>query len=143
MGNAGSRWVEIDAVLARERLDLRILPQIFGRSILDVVIDREHWLPWIGDPCRADLLEFRNHRAGVVMRHHVARTNRNEIAATHLCSRSKSIRMTRRNFFNEREAHISYSALISFRGVVGQARRLPALKHRQAARLPYNSKIVS
>jgi hypothetical protein len=41
MGNAGSRWVEIDVVLARERLDLRILRQIFGRSILDVVIDGE------------------------------------------------------------------------------------------------------
>src|SRR6266513_302409 len=125
MGNAGSRWVEIDAVLARERLDLRILRQIFGRSILDVVIDREYWLCRIGNRCGADLFEFRNHRAGVVMRHYVARANRNEIAAAHLCSRSKSIRMTRRNLFDEREAHISYSALISFRGVVGQARRLP------------------
>ena len=81
MGNAGSRWVEIDAVLARERLDLRILRQIFGRSILDVVIDGEHWLCRIGNRCRADLFEFRNHRAGVVMRHHMARANRNEIAA--------------------------------------------------------------
>jgi hypothetical protein len=69
------------------------------------VIDGEHWLRRIGNRCRADLFEFRNHRAGVVMRHHMARANRNEIAAAHLCSRSKSIRMTRRNLFNKREAH--------------------------------------
>src|SRR6266480_309856 len=108
MGNAGSRWVEIDAVLARERLDLRILPQIFGRSILDVVIDREHRLRRIGDRRRADLFEFRNHRAGVVMRHYVARANRNEIAAAHLCSRSKSIRMARRNLLDKCKSHISW-----------------------------------
>src|SRR6266550_1707586 len=108
MGNAGSRWVEIDAVLARERLDLRILRQIFGRSILDVVIDGEHWLCWIGNRCGADLLEFRNHRAGVIMRHYVARANRNEIAATHLCSGSKSIGMTRRNLLDKCKSHIRW-----------------------------------
>ena len=108
MRNAGARWVKIDAVLARERFDLRVLLQIFGRSILDVVIDGEHWLCRIGNRCRADLLEFRNHRAGVVMRHHVARANRNEIAAAHLCSRSKSIRMTRRNLLDKCKSHIRW-----------------------------------
>src|SRR6476660_5246769 len=101
MGNAGSRWVKIDAVLARERLDLRILRQIFGRSILDVVIDREHWLCRISNRRRADLLELRNHRAGVVVRHYMARANRDEIAAVHLCSRSKSVRMTTSNLLNQ------------------------------------------
>src|SRR4029077_21008755 len=78
----------------------------FGRSILDVVIDGEHWLCRIGNRCRADLLEFRNHRAGVVMGHYMARANRNEIAAAHLCSRRKSIRMTRRNLLNKCKSHI-------------------------------------
>ena len=91
MGNAGSRWVEIDAVLARERLDLRILRQIFGRSILDVVIDGEDWLCRIGNRRRADLFEFRNHRAGVVVRHYVARANRDEIAAVHLSCPSRAM----------------------------------------------------
>ena len=107
MGNAGSRWVEIDAVLARERLDLCVLRQIFGRSILDVVIDGEDWLCRIGNRCRTDLLKFRNHGAGVVMRHHMARANRNEIAAVHRCPRSESIRVTRRNLFNECKSHIT------------------------------------
>src|SRR4029077_10574425 len=80
----------------------------FGRSILDVVIDGEHWLCRIGNRCRADLLEFRNHRAGVVMGHYMARANRNEIAAAHLCSRRKSIRMTRRNLLNKCKSHISF-----------------------------------
>ena len=107
MRNAGSRWVKIDAVIARERLDLCILRQIFGRSILDVVIDCEDWLRRIGNRCCADLFKFRNHRTGVVMRHHVARANRNEIAAAHLCARSKPIRVTPRNLFNKCYSHIS------------------------------------
>ena len=77
-------WIEIDAVLARERLDLRVLRQIFWRSILDVVIDGEDWLCRIGNRRRADLLKFRNHRTGIVVRHHMTRANRNEIAAAHL-----------------------------------------------------------
>src|SRR5439155_17451888 len=96
-----------DTVLARERLDLRIFSQIFGRSILDIVIDGEDWLCRIGNRCRADLFEFRNYRAGVVVRHYMARANRNEITAAHLCSRRKSIRMTRCNLFNKCKAHIT------------------------------------
>ena len=107
MRNAGSRGVKIDAVLARERLDLRILRQIFGRSILDVVIDGEDWLCGIGNRCRADLFEFRNHRAGVVMRHHVTRANGNEIAAAHNRAWRKPIRVTPRNLFNKCYSHIS------------------------------------
>ena len=33
--------VEIDAVLAGERFDLGVLPQILRRDVLNVVIDRE------------------------------------------------------------------------------------------------------
>src|SRR4029078_6309468 len=105
MRNARSRWVKIDVVLARECLDLRVLRQIFGRSILDVVIDGEDWLRGGGNRRRADLFEFRNYRAGVVMRHYMARANRDEISAAYLCSRSKPIRMPRRNLFNKCQAH--------------------------------------
>src|SRR6187399_1585360 len=97
MRNTRSRWVKIDVVLASESFDLCVLRQIFGRSILDVVIDGKHWLCRIGNRCRADLFEFRNYRAGVVMRHYMARANRDEISAAYLCSRSKPIRMPRRN----------------------------------------------
>src|SRR5262249_52452100 len=108
MGNAGSRWVEIDAVLVRERLDLCILRQVVGRSILDVVIDREDGLCWIRNRCCADLFKFRNHSAGVVVRHDVTRANRNEITAADYCAGRKSIRMTRRNFFDKCKAHMSW-----------------------------------
>ena len=107
MGNASSRWVEINAVLARERFDLRVFRQIFRRSILNVVVDGEHRLRRIGDRRRADLLELRDHRAGVVVRHHMTRTNRNEVAAAHLCARSKSVRMTPRNLLNKCKSHIT------------------------------------
>ena len=101
MRNAGARRVKIDAVLIRERFDLRVLRQIFRRSVLDVVIDREDRLCRICNRGCADLLEFRNHRAGVVVRHHMARANRNEIAAAHDGARRESIRVTRRNLFNK------------------------------------------
>ena len=77
-----------------------------GVSVLDVVIDREDRLRRIRDRGCADLLELRNHRAGVVMRHHVARTNRDEIAAANHRSRRQSIRVPRRNLLNKRQTHI-------------------------------------
>ncbi len=83
MRNAGAGRVEIDAVLARERLDLGVLPQILRRDILNVVIDGEHRLRRIRDRRRANLLELRHDRAGVVVRHHMARTNRDEIPRAH------------------------------------------------------------
>ena len=106
MRNAGSRRVKIDAVFARERLDLRILRQIFGGSVLDVVIDGEDWLCRIGNRCRADLSKFRNHRAGIVMRHYVARANRNKVAAAHRRAGSKPIRMASGDLLNEGQTHI-------------------------------------
>ena len=106
MRNTSAGWIEIDPVFRGESFDLCVFRQIFRRRILDVVIDGEHRLRRIGDGGCPNLLEFRNHRAGVVMRHHVARANRNEIAAAHLCSGSKSIRMTRRNLLDKCKSHI-------------------------------------
>src|SRR6266404_2399281 len=107
MRNAGARRVKINAVLAGERLNLGVLLQILRRDVLNVVIDRENRLRRIGDFRRADLFEFWNDRAGVVMRHHMARTNRNEIARAYYSARSKSIRMTRGNLLDQRETHIN------------------------------------
>src|SRR5882724_579710 len=112
--DAGPGRVKIDAVLAGERFDLGVLLQILRCDILNVVIDSEHWLPWIADRCRADLLELWDHRAGIVMRHHMARADRDEVATPHLCSGRKSIRMTRRNLLDKGEAHAAYLASISF-----------------------------
>jgi hypothetical protein len=72
---------------------------------LDVVINGEDWLCRISNRCRADLFEFRNHRAGVVMRHHMARANRNEIAAAHYSSGGEPVSVSRGNLLNERKTH--------------------------------------
>jgi len=73
MRNAGARRVKIDPVLLGERFDLRVLLQILRRDILNVMIDGEDRLRWIRNLCRADLLKLWDHRAGVVMRHDMAR----------------------------------------------------------------------
>ena len=114
MGNAGAGRVKVDAVLVGELLDPGVLRQIFRRDILNVVIDGEHRLCGIRDRRRADLLELWDHRAGVVMRHHMTRMNRNKIAGAHHGSRSESISVASGNLFNEREAHINYPMSISF-----------------------------
>ena len=94
--------VKIDAVLGGERLDLGVLLQVLRRDILDVVIDGEDRLRRIRDRRRADLLELWNHRAGVVMRHDMARPNRNEISRAHDSARGESISMSCGNFLDER-----------------------------------------
>ena len=106
MRDTGARWIEIDAVLFRERLDLGVLLQILRRDVLNVVIDREDRLRRIRDHGGADLLKLWNHRAGVVVRHDMARTNRNEIPGAHHGSRGESISVSRGNFLNKREAHM-------------------------------------
>src|SRR5439155_8717874 len=125
MRDAGARRIKIDAVLASELFDVGVLLQIFRRDVLNIVIDGEHWLRRVRDRGGADLLELWDHRAGVVMRHDVTRPNRDKVATPHHRIRGEPVRVARSDFLDEREAHISYSALISFRGVVGQARRLP------------------
>src|SRR5207248_5505778 len=91
MRNAGAWRVKIDSVFTRERFNLGVLLQILGRDILNVVIDGEYRLRWVRDRRRADLLELWDHRAGVVMRHHMTRANRNKIAGVHHRIRSESI----------------------------------------------------
>src|SRR5436305_8342938 len=108
MRNAGAGGIKVDAVLGRERFDLRVLLQIFRRGVLNVVIDREHWLCRIGDFRGADLFEFRNHGAGVVMRHDVTRPDGNEIAGAHDRSLWKPICVTGGDFFNQREPHTEF-----------------------------------
>src|SRR5437667_11175827 len=114
MRDAGACRVKIDVVLARELLDVRVLLQILWRNILNVVVDGEHRLRRIGDRRRADLLELWDHRTGVVMRHDMARTNRNEIATTDHRAGSESISVALSDFFEWREAHIISAASISF-----------------------------
>src|SRR6266496_3554510 len=107
MRNARTWRIKIDAVLAGERFDLRVLRQILRRSILDVMIDGKDWLRWICDASRPDLLELWDYRAGVVVCHHVTRTNGDEIATVNHRAGRESIRMTRRNLLNQRQTHIS------------------------------------
>ena len=103
MRNASPGRIEIDAMLFRERFDLCVLLQILRRDVLNVVINREYRLRRIRDLRRADLLELRNHRAGVVMRHDMARTNRNKIPGAHHRSRRQSISVSRRYLLNKRK----------------------------------------
>ena len=109
MRDAGARRVKIDALIARERFNLRVLLQILRSDILNVVINREHRLRRIRDRCCADLSELRHHRAGVVVRHHMTRTNRDEIPRAHHGAGSKSISMACGNFFNKRQTHDHFS----------------------------------
>src|SRR2546430_16167646 len=105
--DTGARRIKIDAVLASELLDGGVFLQVFWRDVLNIMIDGEHWLRRICDRRRSNLLELRDHRAGVVVRHHMARPNGDEIAAAHTFTNSESIRMPRRNFLNKRQAHIN------------------------------------
>ena len=68
----------------------------------DALTKAPTWLRRIGNSRRADLFEFRDHGAGVVMRHDMARTNRNEISGPHHGSRGKSISVPCSNLFDER-----------------------------------------
>src|SRR6266496_1385583 len=105
MRNASARVIKIDPVLSGECLDLRVLLEIFRRDILNVVIDGENRLGRVSDLRRANLVELRDYGAGVVVGHHMARTNRNKIATANHLARSESIRVACSDFLNEREAH--------------------------------------
>jgi hypothetical protein len=111
MRNTSAGWVKVDAVFVRERFDLGVLLQILRRDVLNVVIDREHGLRRIRDRRCSDLLELRNYGAGVVVRHHMTRANRDKIAASHHRAGSESIRMSCRNLLNQSQAHISFYLL--------------------------------
>jgi hypothetical protein len=102
MRDAGARRIKVDAVIACERFNICVLFQILRRNILNVVIDGEYRLRRIGNRCRADLLEFRNHRAGVVMRHHVARPNRDKVATPHHRIGSEPVSVASGNLLNQR-----------------------------------------
>src|SRR5437868_10193106 len=103
MRNASARGVKIDAMLAGECFDLRVLLEVLRRDILNVVINGEYRLRRIRDGRSADLFELWNYCAGVVMGHDMARPNRNKIARAHDRARSKSIRMTCGNLLNQRD----------------------------------------
>ena len=59
---------------------LAYLAEVLRRGVLNVVIDGEHRLARIVNRRRADLLELRDDRAGVVVRHHVLGADRDEVA---------------------------------------------------------------
>src|SRR5205814_9337353 len=103
MRNAGTRRIKIDSVFVGERFNLGVLLKVLRRDILNVVIDCEHWLRRIRDRGGADLLELWNYGARVVMRHHMARTNGNEISGTDHGSRGESIRVSCGNLLNKRQ----------------------------------------
>src|SRR6266404_4900069 len=107
MRNAGARRVKIDAVLPAERFYLGVFLEILRRDILNVVIDCENRLRRIGDGGGADLFELWNYCAGIVVRHHVTRANRNEISCAYDRARSKSVSVSCGNFLDERETHIN------------------------------------
>src|SRR5437868_5456002 len=100
MRNPGASRVKVDSVFLGESFDLRVLLQILRRNVLNVMIDGEYRLRWICDFRRADLLKLWNYRPGVVMRHHMTRPNRDEIARPHHRAGSESIRVSRRNLLN-------------------------------------------
>src|SRR5437868_15354766 len=102
MRNASARGVKIDAMLAGECFDLRVLLEVLRRDILNVVINGEHRLRRIRYGRGADLLELRNHSAGIVMRHDVAWPNRNKISCARGRARSKYVSVSCGNFLDER-----------------------------------------
>ena len=96
---------------ALDRWIVGILPSPHGPTLamhagIHIVIDGEHGLRRIRDRRGADLLKLRDYGASVVMRHHMARTNRNEISGAHHGSRGESISVSRGNLLDERETHI-------------------------------------
>src|SRR5207302_10352739 len=84
-----------------------------GRRVLNIVIDRKDRLRRIGNLGRADLFELRNNRAGIVMRHDMARTNGNKISRAHNRPSRESVSMSRGNLFNESQTHVRLSIPVS------------------------------
>src|ERR1700681_1837990 len=131
MRDACARRIKIDAVFGGELLDLSVFLQILRRDILNVVINREDRLRRIGNRGRADLLELRDNRAGVVMRHDMARTNRNEITGSHHRSRGETISVPRGNLLNERETHNPSEKVTSWRRACQAAWRYRSPRNRR------------
>ena len=57
VADSSSSGVEVDPVGARERLDARVLGEVGGRAVLDVVVEREDRLTGVGDLGGANRLE--------------------------------------------------------------------------------------
>jgi hypothetical protein len=110
MRDARARGIKVDAMLFRERVDLRVLAEVLRRDVLDVVIDREHGLTRVVDAGRADLFELGDDRARVVVRHHVLRPDRHEVARAHELAGREAHRVARRDLFDKRLSHPPYSA---------------------------------
>ncbi len=80
---APAGW-KCDAFLAGERLDLGVLLEVGLGAILDVVVEGEDRLPGIGHVLGADGAELGQHRSGVVVGHHVRRSDGDHVAREHL-----------------------------------------------------------
>jgi hypothetical protein len=64
-----------------ESLDSGVLLEVSIARVLDIVIERKHYLAGVGDLGGANRFEFRNDRARVIMGHHMGGSDRQVIAA--------------------------------------------------------------
>jgi len=108
MADAGAGRVEVDALLSGEGLDLAVLGQVGLRLVLNVVVERENRLARIVDAIGTDGAKLLHDRGGVVVSHHVARSQRYDIAGAH-----RAIRTLRHvalgNLLNDRLTHVANS----------------------------------
>src|SRR5215471_12227642 len=82
MANASTDGVEIGSVFCGEAFDRVVFLEIGLVMILNVMVEGKDELLGIEDSLGADCLELANHGRGVVMCHHMKRTNRDKVAGT-------------------------------------------------------------
>ncbi|RLE28493.1 MAG: hypothetical protein DRJ61_16315, partial [Acidobacteria bacterium] len=73
-----------DAELRCKGLDRTVFFEIGRRGVLDVMVQRKDRLGWIGHFLRADLPEFGNHGAGIVVGHNVEGPDGDHVAGADL-----------------------------------------------------------
>src|SRR5580700_11264533 len=79
MTDAGTRRIEVDAMLFRKCLDGPIFLVIGFVLVLDVVIECEDKLLWVVNLLGADAFELTHYRRGIVVGHHMMRPDRDEV----------------------------------------------------------------
>jgi hypothetical protein len=92
--------VEIDAVFSCEQLYFPILFKIFLSFVLDVVIESEYRLAWIGHLDRSNASEFRDDGAGVIVRHYIGGFDGKVVAGPDDMAIFKSNGVALRDLFN-------------------------------------------
>ena len=102
MADTGSRTIEVDTMLIGEGFDLGVLPKIFRRVILNVMINGVDRLPGIMDFRCTNRLELAHDRRRIVMRHDVLGPDPYEIARIDASPIGKTNGMAGCNLLNER-----------------------------------------